>query len=107
MNDFIAADKCYLTPDGTLHVIGPFAPKRVKVSLPDLRGREVYTARVYAFEPERGECHVECFDDGLDEALDGSVIYLGAKWYLSCGHEVEGSERPNFCSTCGAKLVNA
>lgn len=53
----------------------------------------------------RETCHVECFDDGLDEALDGSVTYLGAKWFLSCGHEVEGSERPRFCVICGKRVV--
>lgn len=54
----------------------------------------------------RGECHVECFDDGVDEALDGSVDYLGARWFLSCGHEVEGSERPKFCPECGKMVVD-
>jgi rubrerythrin len=58
------------------------------------------------YVPERGECHVECFDDGVDEALDGSVIYLGARWFLSCDHEVEGRERPNYCPICGRMVVS-
>ena len=58
--------------------------------------------------PERGTCHVECFDDGVDEALDGEWIsYAPPTWYLSCGHTVEGSERPKYCCECGRKVVDA
>ena len=52
-----------------------------------------------------GTCHVECFDDGIDEALDGSPIYTTPTWHLSCGHTEQGSERPNFCPVCGKAVV--
>ena len=58
------------------------------------------------YVPDRGTCHVECFDDGVDEALDGEWINLGARWFLSCGHTVEGEERPHFCPTCGRTVVS-
>ena len=52
-------------------------------------------------------CHVECFDDGVDEALDGEWIsYAPPTWYLSCSHTVEGSERPHFCPSCGRRVVS-
>lgn len=51
------------------------------------------------------KCHVEAFDDGVDEAMDGEWIrYAPPTWYLSCGHAVEGDERPGYCSTCGAEV---
>jgi len=52
-------------------------------------------------------CHVECFDDGVDEAVDGEWFSYGPPtWYLSCGHQVQGSECPAFCTACGAKVVD-
>lgn len=57
------------------------------------------------YVPECGTCHVECFDDGVDEALDGSMLYRTPRWFLSCGHDVEGSERPRFCVICGKRVV--
>ena len=49
-----------------------------------------------------GECEVECFDDGVDEGMDGEwYSYAPPTWYLSCGHDVQGTERPNFCVVCG------
>ena len=49
-----------------------------------------------------GECEVECFDDGVDEDMDGEWFnYAPPTWYLSCGHEVKGTERPNYCVVCG------
>ena len=49
-----------------------------------------------------GECEVECFDDGVDEGTDGEWFsYATPTWYLSCGHEVKGTERPNYCVVCG------
>ena len=92
---------------GTICINVDKLPKAILVTEKDKRGREVYSAKVHRFEPERGECHVECFDDGVDEGLDGEwYSYAPPKWYLSCGHEVEGSERPKFCSTCGRKVVD-
>lgn len=54
----------------------------------------------------RGTCEVECFDDGMDEGMDGEwFAYATATWHLSCGHEVYGSERPRYCSVCGKRVV--
>lgn len=62
-----------------------------------------------AFEGEttlgRGTCKVECFDDGVDEGLDGDwFTYAPPTWHLSCGHEAYSSERPRYCSTCGRRV---
>lgn len=53
----------------------------------------------------RETCHVECFDDGIDEGLDGEPVFTSPTWYLSCGHTTQDSERPNFCPVCG-KVVD-
>ena len=54
-----------------------------------------------------GECEVECFDDGVDEGMDGEWFsYAPPTWYLSCGHEVRGIERPNYCPKCGKRCVH-
>lgn len=53
----------------------------------------------------RGECELLGYDDGVDEAVDGEwVQYAPPRWFLSCGHEVEGSEKPNYCPSCGKKV---
>ena len=53
----------------------------------------------------RWTCHVECFDDGMDEGLDGEwFAYATATWHLSCGHEVYGTERPRYCPNCGRRI---
>ena len=52
-----------------------------------------------------GTCEVECFDDGVDEGMDGEWYFETPTWYLSCGHEVCGSMRPCYCSTCGRRVV--
>ena len=52
----------------------------------------------------RGTCEVECFDDGMDEGMDGHwFAYTPPTWYLSCGHEVNG-RRPSYCPVCGRKV---
>lgn len=52
----------------------------------------------------RGTCEVECFDDGMDEGLDGGMFsYAPPTWYLSCGHEAHG-RRPSYCPVCGRKV---
>lgn len=49
-----------------------------------------------------GTCEVECFDDGVDEGMDGEWFsYAPPTWYLSCGHTAQGTEKPNFCHVCG------
>ena len=51
-------------------------------------------------------CDIECFDDGVDEGLDGEWFsYSPPMWYLSCGHTAQGTEKPNYCQNCGAKVV--
>lgn len=51
-------------------------------------------------------CHVETFDDGIDEGLDGELYSYGPPtWYLSCGHRAYGIECPDRCPDCGAKVV--
>ena len=53
-----------------------------------------------------GTCEIECFDDGVDEGLDGEWFsYSPPTWYLSCGHTVQGMEGPNFCPSCGARVI--
>lgn len=52
-----------------------------------------------------GECELLGYDDGVDEAVDGEwVQYAPPRWFLSCGHDVEGSEKPNYCPSCGRKV---
>ena len=54
-----------------------------------------------------GTCEVEGYDDGVDEGMDGEWrTYAPPTWYLSCGHEVHGSERPRYCSACGRRVVD-
>ena len=96
----------FWTADGTLHVEPLRIPERIDVTLPDERGREVRSARVRRYVPER-TCHVESYDDGVDEGMDGDwYAYAPPTWFLSCGHQVEGAERPNFCPSCGARVVD-
>lgn len=50
--------------------------------------------------------YIEGYDDGVEEGINGEWYYTGARWYLSCKHECEGTERPNYCPVCGRKVVN-
>lgn len=55
-----------------------------------------------------GECEIECFDDGVDEGMDGEWFsYAPPTWYLSCGHEIQGEKEniPNYCPGCGRRVV--
>lgn len=66
-----------------------------------VRGR---TGEAAEYVPGR-TCHVEAFDDGMDEALDGGITsYSPPMWYLSCSHTSEGMERPSYCPDCGARV---
>ena len=57
------------------------------------------------FRRERETCTIECFDDGVDEGMDGEwYSYAPPTFYLSCGHEAY-VERPGFCPRCGAEVV--
>ena len=91
----------FWTADGTLHIELPRLPESISVRLPDQRDREVGSARTWQYTQGSGTCHVECFDDGVDEGLDGEPIFSPPTWYLSCGHTTQDSERPNFCPVCG------
>ena len=57
------------------------------------------------YVPYKGTCEVECYDDGVDEGMGGEWYFDTPTWYLSCGHEVYGSMRPCYCSTCGRRVV--
>ena len=51
-------------------------------------------------------CYIECFDDGIDEGLDGEWFsYAPPTWYLSCGHVTYGSEMPRHCPECGKEII--
>jgi rubrerythrin len=50
--------------------------------------------------------YVEGYDDGVEEGINGEWYYTGARWFLSCKHECEGTERPNYCPVCGRKVVD-
>lgn len=97
----------FWTHDGTLHVELPKLPDSISVRLPDVRDREVHSARTWLYTLGAGTCHVECFDDGVDEGVDGEwYSYSAPTWYLSCGHEIHESERPEWCPWCGKKVVD-
>ena len=72
------------------------------LGLDEATGNIIAERRRYV--PER-TCHVECFDDGLDEALDGEIVtYAPPTWYLSCGHTAQGTDCPKHCPECGARI---
>lgn len=90
---------CWESVDGEVNVTFSMTPEQAiaaTLGATDAKPTQVESS---------GTCHVECFDDGIDEALDGSPIYTTPTWYLSCGHTCEGAERPSFCPNCGRKVV--
>ena len=91
----------FWTGDETLHIDPGKLPRRIDVTLPDPRGREVYSARVYRFEPERGDCK----DDWAE---------LGGFKCSECGHQAailrNSNYSPNpykYCPNCGRRVVDA
>ena len=90
--------------DGILHIRCAELPERIEVTLPDERGREVYSAKVYTFE-RRGECMMKesnwpvsgGYDDGYFEFCSacGFGIYMRRTWSPT-----------NFCPNCGAKVAS-
>lgn len=95
----------FLTADGTLHVTCGKLPERIEVTLPDSRGREVHSARVYEYV-RRGECH----DKGNIERFICSECGCRVKlqdddWEPNVLAD-EGAMVPNFCPICGAKVVD-
>lgn len=72
-----------------------------------LYGRSDLKAENAKLREARGTCHVECYDDGIDEDLDGEwYSYALPTWYLSCEHEAYGVECPSFCPVCGRQIVD-
>lgn len=72
-----------------------------------LYGRSDLKAENAKLREARGTCHVECYDDGVDEALDGEwCSYAPPTWYLSCEHEACGVDCPSFCPVCGRQIVD-
>lgn len=83
-------------------------PKAILVTEKDKRGREVYSAKVYRFEQERGECHA-IISDNLTESEGTGDAWADCS---ECGHLLyvltdPSSEPPNFCPNCGRKVVDA
>ena len=93
--------------DGTLHIRCHRLPDHIDVTLPDSRGREVHSARVYEYV-RREECH-----DTDEDANDFCCSECGARLYVSTsdvytmmlGDEKTILEHPNFCPNCGAKVM--
>lgn len=89
----------FWTADETLHLNLPKPPERIDVTLPDKRGREVYSAKVHRFESERGECRNKDRD------------YVGF-WCSECdAHVADGYfvgtdvEEFKYCPNCGRKVI--
>ena len=82
------------------------APERLDLPVTiKVGGNEIEVARfVYVLERT---CEIECFDNGMDEAMDGDWVSYGPPtWHLSCSHKVHGFERPCYCAVCGRKVVS-
>lgn len=96
----------FWTGDETLHIDLGKLPERIDVTLPDPRGREVYSARVHRFDPERGECHA-IISDNLTESEGTGDAWADCS---ECGHLLyvltdPSSEPPNYCPHCGRKVM--
>lgn len=98
----------YRTGDGTLHMQLEVVPERIDVTQPDRRGREVYSAKVHRFEPERGECRnisdppegFLCSECGWGDFAEPSHLLTSACY--------AGLDKgPRYCPNCGAKVVDA
>ena len=97
----------YRTANGTLHMHLEVVPECIDVTQPDSRGREVYSAKVHRFEPERGECH-PIISDNLTESEGTGDAWADCS---ECGHLLyvltePNSKPPNFCPNCGRKVVD-
>ena len=92
----------FWTGDETLHIDLGKLPERIDVTLPDPRGREVYSARVHRFEPERGECQLKrrSWDDGT---CTWGCVCTACDAHL----EHETGIGYNYCPICGAKVADA
>ena len=81
----------FWTGDGTLHVEPRKLPERIDVTLPDERGREVRSARVRRYVPERTCCK---------KPGKGGYFFCS-----ECGCNITGGWA-HFCPNCGAKVVD-
>lgn len=64
----------------------------------------IFASRCQTGVSKGSKVRVEAVDDGQDELLDGDWVYKEPTWFLSCGHEAKGKERPNFCPVCGKEV---
>lgn len=88
----------FWTSDWTLHVETERLPERIDVTLPDQRGREVYSARVHRFVPER-TCHNTQFAEMDEKAGKKYSMVMTA---LRFGGFMPEDEPAEFtCSACG------
>lgn len=92
--------------DGTLHVELPKLPESISVCLPDVRDREVRSARVWRYTRDSGTCrdkgNIErfiCSECGC--RLDLQDDDWEATMWLDGAATV-----PNFCPNCGRKVVD-
>ena len=95
----------FLTADGTLHVTCGKLPERIEVTLPDSRGREVHSARVYEYV-RRGECHID-YDHDESENISHSPEDT---WVYRCSEcdywfRYDRGIKPEYCPNCGRKVI--
>lgn len=86
----------FWTGDGTLHIEPRKLPERIDVTLPDERGREVHSARVHRFVPERTCCYER----------NGGLFVCSNCGRSMWRYEGKGDplSPPNFCPRCGARV---
>jgi hypothetical protein len=83
----------FWTHDGTLHVELPKLPESISVRLPDVRDREVGSARVWQYTLGAGTCHNTQSDFDFMCSECGKCVDNG---------RVLGF---NFCPRCGRRIV--
>lgn len=84
----------FWTHDGMLHIELPKLPNSISVLLPDVRDREVRSARVWCYTRDNGTCH-ECA--GMDDVFECSA----------CGGRYEGwalKRWARYCPDCGRRI---
>lgn len=94
----------YRTGDGTLHMQLEVVPERIDVTQPDRRGREVYSAKVHRFEPERGTCENDSLKRGV-----GVFVCSECGAYLDITdmseEDIDVFYEPKYCPDCGSKVM--
>lgn len=92
--------------DGTLHIRCHRLPDSIDVTLPDSRGREVYSARVHSFE-RRKECHdTKTFTSWRLFTCSNCRAQVELNAIHSADRKIGGIPL-KFCPNCGAKVVDA